>query len=375
MSKKIGALLLFLMFVAVSGRPQSQGQTPASFAGLPAVVQTDGSNVTTVLATVPFSQGNCVFVLERSTTGALTAPTDTQLNTYNIVGTTQNTSSTFSTAFHVSLYVATNVVGGPDTITIGGGTGTLGMAYLETTPCAVDTSNQATGATATLSAGNVTTTSANELLVLFGFNNRQQGYTAVGAPTVIINPSSGGSYNATFSADQVRSISTYSRNQTIASASDWAAWLVGVKGAPPFIIGISPTLSVGSLTPLGTIGSANQVIQFAVSSNPQAFPSSKLTITVPSGSITPVYLTATNSGNVANLNNIPRFVLEASNDGGLSWSIVPGLYKQTTGTPSGDLPAIFSAQYDLTGLSSAWFRFSVTSGYGISNLVVYAGLG
>ncbi len=58
----------------------------------------------------------------------------------------------------------------------------------------------------------------------------------------------------------------------------------------------------------------------------------------------------------------PTGLLEASNDGGTTWFVVPALTSDLTVTGAADTAPAFVARYEISGISSALYRFGFTAG-------------
>lgn len=349
------------------------GTTPTAAAGQPAFLWGYGSGgyTTSGATAMKTTQGNTLLVITRCNGCTLANPTDTQGNSYSLVSPSCSTG-----AFVLGVYVASNIVGGSDTITMNftGGSQYL-FSYLELTPSAFDAVSTCANATSTAVAGtNVTPTNANDLIILAGLNIGNQNLTAT-APAIMAEPVSN---NLMAEYLPVQSNAPISLSGTLSASFGWAAVDVAMKGLAPTVVGGSPTLAPASQrTPLGTITSGNQVVQFQITPVPVAYSNGKLNITV-TGTATSIWggLAGAVGPTQPQNQQPPLFTLEATQDGGTSWTTVYGLSKDFSGTsPTSSAPPFFSGEYDIQGLSGAWFRFSVTNAFAISNLVVSGGLG
>src|ERR1700675_446543 len=112
------------------------GTTPTATSGLPSVIVGSGSsaNGTTVAGIQNTSQGDSIVVVGRCTASCtINLPTDSQGNTYTTI-LNPCTVGTNPTGF----FIASNIVGGPDTVTFNVSGGTVNFAWIETTPAALD---------------------------------------------------------------------------------------------------------------------------------------------------------------------------------------------------------------------------------------------
>lgn len=355
------------------------GTTPTAVSTgmIPSVIQAagSGSNGTTVPTIQNTSQGNTLIVVGRCTGSCtINLPSDTQGNTFTTI---QNSCTVGTNPW--AIFQAVNIVGGADTVTFNTSGGTVNFGFIETTPATLDAvSACATATSATPTTNSVTTTVASELLLMLGQDQGSFNFTTI-PPLQIIDPVT----NSEFSAwEQVYTTGTYTATGTLTSSA-WGASLVALKGNPPTLLGGSPTLNPGTQTALCTITTGNQACQFAIRASSQTFPAGQITVNVTGGitSIWPIASGAWCGNNSPNpcagfSSSVPQFVLLASTDQGTSWEMVPGLSKSSIGaSPSQGSSILFSGQYNITGLSGAWFRFMVTDGFGISNLVVTVSLG
>ncbi len=103
-----------------------------------------------------------------------------------------------------------------------------------------------------------------------------------------------------------------------------------------------PRLQRGVDIPLGTLGAANQAIQFAIPMTLE-FSLKRLIIAV--------------AGNL----NASNYVLEASLDGGSTWFVVPAITSDLTVSGVADTGAAFVNRYDVSGLGGNQFRFGATT--------------
>ena len=197
-----------------------------------------------------------LFVLDST---SVISVTDTQLNTYTLIGSPQTWSPYH---FVERLYYAKNIRGGADTTTV-----TLsGSRYMEVrlyeysgldTSSPLDVSaTQRTGTSAIGTSGTLTTTNANDLL--FGFFHSDDDVTnTAGAGFTGRIPSSGGLLGED---ENVGSTGSYSATMSFSGSADYVAFLVAFKaasgggGGPPSITSLSTTTgAVGtSVTITGT---------------------------------------------------------------------------------------------------------------------------
>ena len=113
-------------------------------------------------------------------------------------------------------------------------------------------------------------------------------------------------------------------------------------------------------TSLGTIAAISAPLQFGLPQTSQLF-RGLLTIVGSGGAVT-----------------TPTWVLEASLDQGNTWFAIPANTTQPivlTGLISGDTAALVANQYNVSGLSTALFKFGATAGTAWTATTVYALVG
>jgi hypothetical protein len=234
-----------------SGQLVVYGLNPPPPSGIIFVQEADATpQATTAAVPVTYSTSqsagdlNIVTVGWNDATSTITSVTDSNHNTYQLaVGPTR------STGISQSIYYATNIQGGSNTVTVNFSQAVpypdirILEYYGINNINPVDVLSSASGSSANSSSGTVATTTANELL--FAANTVATGTTQAGFPFVsraITIPDGDIAQDAI-----VNTAGNYTATATLSSAGPWVMQMVGFKGQTNNLTVASVSPSIGSI--------------------------------------------------------------------------------------------------------------------------------
>ncbi|HKR28549.1 MAG TPA: IPT/TIG domain-containing protein, partial [Acidobacteriaceae bacterium] len=338
------------------------GLSPISFAQVAAA--TPQTSVSTVSVGYPSPENvgdlNIVVVGWNDTTAGVQSVTDSSGNTYQLA-----IGATSGTALRQSIYYASGIKGGSDTVTVTFSQAAVNpdIRILEYRGVStLDATAGASGSGTTASSGSATVHSPNELI--FGANTVHTGNVSAGSgftARIITTPDSD------LAEDQVASAAgTYSATAPLTSSGGWVMQMASFSAAPPAaptVTAVSPnsgsTSGGTAVTITGTNFATGATVTFgsAAATGVTVVNSTTITATTPAGTAGAVSVTVTQSGQSGSLAN------------GFTYVVAPTV---TGVSPSGG-PTAGGTSVTITGTNFASGATATFGGAAATNVTVVNG--